>query len=269
MPMLERTAQATDADSALHLGSYLLYPQAGSALASWPEGKELALFVLNQPIPHAETAFDRIWSRASYRLCMDGGANRLFELSRTLDKTSTFTPDAIVGDLDSLKDSTREHYAQRGTVIHKCNDQNSTDFMKGLMYLDNVLRADKDPADCVVVVFGGLSGRLDHIMHTLKVLFNNKERQILIVSDDNLTFVVPAGKNTVMVNRQIDGPTCGILPLAGETVLTTSGLRWNLSGHKSSFEGLMSTSNIVDSHESVSIETTLPVAWTCEFNPKA
>ncbi|KAJ1876276.1 thiamine pyrophosphokinase [Coemansia sp. RSA 1722] len=266
--MSQTSFDSTGAEPTMHLGSYLLYPQAGTdSAASWPEDKEIALFILNQPIPHADTAFLHIWDRANYRLCVDGGANRLHTLSHSLDKAGAFTPDVIVGDLDSLEDSTREHYAQRGAIIHRYDDQNSTDFMKGLMYLDTVLRAGKDPRDCVVIVFGGLSGRLDHVLHTLKVLFNNKERQILVVSDENLTFAVPAGKNTVMVNKQIDGPTCGILPLAGETVLTTRGLRWNLSGHKSSFEGLMSTSNIVDSPESVYIETTLPVAWTCEFNP--
>ncbi|KAJ2863423.1 thiamine pyrophosphokinase [Coemansia erecta] len=252
-----------------HPGSYLIYPDDDSASATlWPQNKELALLILNEPIPNEKRkVLGGVWSRANYRICIDGGGNRLYDFCKHHDTLHQFVPDAIVGDLDSLQGTPRTYYEERGTRIFCYSDQNSTDFMKGILYIDNELRGGKDPNDCIVVVFGGLGGRLDHIMHTLKVLFNNHlTRQIFVISETNLTFVVPSGKNKILVNKTVDGPTCGILPLAGQTTLTTRGLRWNLNNHPSSFEGLMSTSNIIDDPE-IYVETTLPVAWTCEFKP--
>jgi thiamine pyrophosphokinase len=37
------------------------------------------LLILNQPIAHFD-AFARLWKHASYRVCADGGANRLFDM---------------------------------------------------------------------------------------------------------------------------------------------------------------------------------------------
>lgn len=252
-------------DVNVHPGSYLLYPQETS-----DSNKELALLILNQSLPHSETPsfFRHLWDRANYRICVDGGGNQLFAQGKATDTTDQYLPDVIVGDLDSLQKEPRSYYERRGVKVHRYKDQDSTDFMKGLKYLDTVLRDGKSTQDCAVVVLGGLGGRLDHIMHALKVLFNNhKGRQMVVVSGENLAFVVPVGKNRVLVNPKTDGPICGILPLAGETLLTTAGLRWDLDHHPSSFEGLMSTSNIIDHQEYVDIEVTLPVAWTAEFKP--
>ncbi|KAJ2896100.1 thiamine pyrophosphokinase [Coemansia aciculifera] len=256
----------TDGSDAMHLGSYLLYP--GEHQQAVAADKELAILVLNQPIPHAETPlFELLWARASHRICVDGGGNRLYDLGKSTDTLGKCIPDAIVGDLDSLREEPRAYFALRGTDIHHISDQNSTDFMKGLQYLDRVRRAGKQPDECVVVVWGGLGGRLDHILHTLKVMFNNHlVRQMTVISDENLSSVLPKGKNKILVNKQVDGPTCGILPLAGEAVLTTKGLRWNLDHFSSAFEGMMSTSNIIDDPE-VYIESSMPVVWTSEFRP--
>ncbi|KAJ2741336.1 thiamine pyrophosphokinase [Coemansia sp. BCRC 34301] len=255
-------------DGAVHLGSYLLYPSEQPAATARPSDKELALIILNQPIPHADTTlFGQLWARADHRICVDGGGNRLYGLGNGTEALDKYIPDAIVGDLDSLQEAPRAYYAQRGTVIHHIGDQDSTDFMKSLQYLDHVQRAGRRPDECVVVVWGGLGGRLDHILHTLKVMFNNHlVRQMAVVSDENLSFVMPKGRNKILVNGQVDGPTCGILPLAGEAVLTTKGLRWNLDRFPSTFEGMMSTSNIIDDPE-VYVESSMPVVWTSEFRP--
>jgi thiamine pyrophosphokinase len=37
------------------------------------------LLILNQPIAHF-TAFSRLWKHTGYRICADGGANRLFDM---------------------------------------------------------------------------------------------------------------------------------------------------------------------------------------------
>ncbi|KAJ1720842.1 thiamine pyrophosphokinase [Coemansia erecta] len=250
-----------------HPGSSALY-SAGNA-DDGSQDPQLAVLVLNQAIPHAHTLFPHVWRRATHRLCIDGGANHLHAHSphEALER-----PTAIVGDLDSLTAPVRAHYERQGTVVHRYADQDSTDFMKGLRYLDEHLAAggSRGTTPCTVVVFGGLSGRLDHVMHTLKVLLNEhteRKRRILVVSEDNLTFVLPEGESRVCVTEGRDGPTCGLLPLAGEVILSTEGLRWNLSEQVSSFTGLMSTSNLVEAAEVV-VRASAPVVWTCEFHPE-
>jgi thiamine pyrophosphokinase len=37
------------------------------------------LLILNQPIAHFD-AFARLWRHTNYRICADGGANRLFDM---------------------------------------------------------------------------------------------------------------------------------------------------------------------------------------------
>ncbi|KAJ2749229.1 thiamine pyrophosphokinase, partial [Coemansia nantahalensis] len=253
----------------VHRGSFQLYPNDWAGADALPADEETALLILNEPIPRSARALlAAVWERASYRLCADGGGNRLYDLCEEDGTLGQLVPDAVVGDLDSLRPAVREYFEDRGATVHRYDDQDSTDFMKGLYYLDAELRKGQDARGCVVVVFGGLGGRLDHIMHTLKVLFNNhQQRRIVVVSSENLTFVLPAGRNRILTSPLVDGPTCGILPLAGPTTLTTSGLRWNLDRHPSSFEGLMSTSNIIDERE-ITIDTTVAVAWTAQLTPK-
>lgn len=47
------------------------------------------LIILNQPLQDFET-FKRIWSHTRYRICADGGANRLYDLfSGSIEKHRT------------------------------------------------------------------------------------------------------------------------------------------------------------------------------------
>src|SRR5882762_4070095 len=91
------------------------------------EEQSRTLIILNQPF--SVTLFDRLWNSCTWRCCADGGANRLYDLfenpevedgatARTLrvysrflstcfdDRTdilsSSFLPDLIKGDLDSI-----------------------------------------------------------------------------------------------------------------------------------------------------------------------
>ncbi|KAJ2367673.1 thiamine pyrophosphokinase [Coemansia sp. RSA 2607] len=247
-----------------HPGSYALYNDGDGDISG--HDAPLAVLVLNQPIPHAHTLLPAIWQRATHRLCIDGGTNHLHALSTSHPHTfAALVPTAIVGDLDSLIPEARDHYSALGTTVHQYADQDTTDFMKGLRYLDEHLEGHQ----CTVVVFGGLGGRLDHILHTLKVLLNEhtrNARRILVISEDNLTFVLPQGETRIHLRLDRDGPTCGILPLAGPVRLTTQGLRWNLHDQESEVTGLMSTSNLVDS-EKVLVQASGPVVWTCELRP--
>lgn len=90
------------------------------------------------------------------------------------------------------------------------------------------------------------------------------------------------GEHIIEIDHTIFGVTCGLLPVGIEsTILSTSGLRWNLSksrpciltpmlivakaNHTSSFDGLVSTSNHLVPGVDVWVKTSKPILWTIEL----
>ncbi|KAG6807937.1 hypothetical protein H0H92_005962, partial [Tricholoma furcatifolium] len=92
------------------------------------------------------------------------------------------------------------------------------------------------------------------------------------------------GDHIIEIDHSLLGVTCGLLPVGiDETILSTSGLRWNLGmllrfsiNHRclhaylddcpSSFDGLVSTSNhLVPEEKEVRIKTSRPIWWTAEL----
>lgn len=63
-----------DDASEFHPGRFLaekIHPEQTSAPPN--------LLILNQPIAHFD-AFARLWKHSGYRICADGGANRLYDM---------------------------------------------------------------------------------------------------------------------------------------------------------------------------------------------
>ncbi|PWN27926.1 thiamine pyrophosphokinase [Jaminaea rosea] len=160
---------------------------------------QYALILLNQPIvQHQRRLFSRLWRNATLRVCADGGANRLRKAfhshSSSSSPSSSSTdsvplPHVIVGDLDSLTPSTRSFYSSRGVEISERPSQYATDLQKAIQYVEDweheewearrsELQAQggqegkpEGPTSLTLVIFGGLSGRLDQTVHTLHVLW--------------------------------------------------------------------------------------------------
>jgi len=99
-------------------------------------------------------------------------------------------------------------------------------------------------------VLGGLSGRLDQTVHTLSYVHKlRKEREkVFVVTKESVSWVLDSvrfmrhrfifsnltdslqGEHDIIIDHRVLGETCGLLPLGiDSTVLTTTGLRWNLS----------------------------------------
>lgn len=89
------------------------------------------------------------------------------------------------------------------------------------------------------------------------------------MTDDNVGWVLDSGEHHIYIDHTLLGQTCGLLPVGiDETILSTSGLRWNLTDHPSSFDGLVSTSNhLVPSEPVVWVKTTKSIWWTAELRP--
>ena len=75
---------------------------------------------------------------------------------------------------------------------------------------------------------GALGGRIDHTLSNLNCLFVNEALDLVLLGDGNLCRAVPSGRTIVVPAPGVEGPACGLLPLLGPALATTTGLRWNL-----------------------------------------
>lgn len=120
-----------------------------------------------------------------------------------------------------------------------------------------------------IIILGGLSGRLDQTVHTLSYLhkLRRTRKKVFVVTDDNIAWVLDEGRHRIRIDHDILGPTCGLLPVGVEsTILTTTGLRWNLTEAESSLDGLVSTSNhLVPEEKFVTVNTSRPIWWCAEL----
>src|SRR5271170_7871090 len=99
-----------------------------------------AIVILNTPIN--ANAFNAVISNATLVVCADGGANNLHDYYYGKDDIEELDPeddrrlpDAIIGDLDSIRPAVMSSFSNKFVRIVKESDQNSTDFAKCLHWL--------------------------------------------------------------------------------------------------------------------------------------
>ncbi len=141
-------------------------------------------------------------SLAPNLVCADGGANRLVAAGPS--------PDAIIGDLDSLEDiaSWRSILADR--LIHVA-EQDSTDFAKCLSLVTAPF----------FIAVGFLGGRQDHTLAALDVLVADP-RAIVMVGPEDVCF---AAEGTVRLELPV-GDRVSIFPMRPVTGRGGEGLEW-------------------------------------------
>ncbi|KAI0965776.1 thiamine pyrophosphokinase [Xylaria arbuscula] len=229
-------------------------------------GHEFVFIILNQPI-RDPCLFRDLWSAAETKIAADGGANHIYALSKRAPPAGTSEPaeqyedlDTIIGDLDSLADEARQHFAAGTRIIHEA-DQYSTDFAKAVH-----LARDESPVDPDIVCMGGLGGRVDQGLSQLHHLYlfqkspTYAEGRMYLVSGDSLSFVLKGGaRHRIRVRepdiyvadtvRRISGDPfakyVGIVPVGEPAVISTKGLEWDVQDWDTSFGTRMSTSNHV------------------------
>ncbi|KAF9521683.1 thiamine pyrophosphokinase Thi80 [Crepidotus variabilis] len=229
-------------------------------------GRQLALIILNQPF--SELLLSNLWKAAQWHCCADGGANRLYDTFQRDEDRKNYLPNLIKGDLDSIRPEVRRFYERQEVNVIEDDDQNSTDLMKCVHALQEK-EVNESSAQYHIILLGGLSGRLDHTVHTLSYLHKLRKirEQVFAVTDENIGWVLDRGEHEIQIDHDLLGKTCGLLPVGiDQTILSTSGFRWNLTNQMSSFEGLMSTSNhLVRGENLVWVETSQPIWWTVEL----
>ncbi|KAJ5619489.1 thiamine pyrophosphokinase eukaryotic [Penicillium lagena] len=205
-----------------------------------------ALLVLNQPIN--DRAFNALSQHASYIICADGGANRLYDMMRDSEGEVASLPNAIVGDLDSIRPAVREYYSQRGVLVLEDADQYSTDFTKCLKHINShateILASPRQqkatssfPGDTTleILILGGLGGRVDQAFSQIHHLYlmTQTQRQLhqttqpeqtaaggdlYLVSEESITFILQTGRNVIYTprTRRPDVPRASSAAQAGE-----------------------------------------------------
>lgn len=229
--------------------------------------QQLAVVLLNWTLP---TLTPLLWSKATLRVCADGGANRLYdELPHMLPGRSAdavraqYLPTFIKGDLDSLRPDVAAFYRQHGVPIEDLSaDQDSTDLQKCIQFARQQAEEQQlQLQQLTLVALGALGGRLDHTLSNLSTLYMHRDMNLVLLGDGNLARLVPAGRALIRPHRQVEGPLCGLVPCAGGAVASSSGLRWNLRSTPMAFGGLVSTSNVIEADE-IHVESDADLVWT-------
>lgn len=261
-----------------------------------------AMVLLNSPIDSRQVGhFRRLWDSASLRLCADGAANRLLDcfggaaFEQQNSPSSVHLPNAILGDLDSIRPDTQKFFESKGVAVHTRPSQYATDLQKTIQEVEDQEAGAGDGREHTLIIFGGLAGRLDQSVHTLHVLWQlapgtehlgsvldpdnpndrgnqlRKRQRTFAIGDGSVAWLLPKGKHVLKMARQVLGKTCGILPLGvgnSGAKVTTKGLEWNLEGDSTTLGGFLSTSNhLHDKDGVVQVETDEPVYWTVELRP--
>jgi thiamine pyrophosphokinase len=201
---------------------------------NWSTLQDFNLIILNRPISNPDRLI-RLWSKAKIKVCADGGSNVLYKLNKSL------IPDFVIGDFDSLLLESHVYYRARNTKFINITDQDTTDLQKCIKYL---LETEKGYQTSVII--NAFGGRLDHIMGNINSVFLYKEcMKLFLLDEENLTFLLSKGRNDIEIDRKLEGPECGIIPFKNTAIVSSTGLKWDLSLAELSFGQLISTSNLV------------------------
>ncbi|KAJ8112782.1 hypothetical protein OPT61_g4932 [Boeremia exigua] len=245
------------------------------------------LLILNQPISDFAT-FSRLWRHTSYRICADGGANRLHDMFEgdlerqrnqfvrkriiLLSKQSLRLkqlPSIIHGDLDSLRDDVRAYYESYGVEVLRDGDQYSTDFGKTM---SKISARDNASSQKDVLILGTLAGRVDQGLGLLHEMTREETKhpnlRLWLFSESSLSIILRSGRTIVrhLLSSGLFTENLGLVPVYGPTTISTAGLEWDVKDWFTQMGGQVSTSNHVKA-DKVQVEADGPILFTIERAP--
>jgi thiamine pyrophosphokinase len=160
-----------------------------------------------------------------YLICADGGANPALKMN--------LTPDAIIGDLDSISPEALKNFRSKSKII-QLKRQNDTDVEKCLKY---AIKKNFNE-----VLLAGVTGnRLDHTICNLGIVlkFLNQIKISLVAED---SFLKPY-KGNVELKTYLE-ETISIYGFDKKTKITSKGLKYELNNVSLPFGRKESTSNV-------------------------
>jgi len=159
-------------------------------------------------------------------IAADGGARTLLSLG--------IQPHVVIGDFDSLNDSTRAALTTV-EVLHD-PDQDTTDFEKALDHAVRKLGARR------VAVLGAEGDEPDHLLAALSAaLAKSEHADIRFVLRRSMVHVVRGPLERVF--GTFPGARVSLIPLVPTDVRQTDGLQWNIANTHLSLGHIVSISN--------------------------
>lgn len=147
----------------------------------------------------------KVLATAKYLICCDGAMNKLEQVG--------LRPHVIVGDLDSIKDSVKEKYAD---ILYHISEQSTNDLTKAINWcLDNGFTQ--------AVILGATGEREDHAIANIFLLLRYAKMMEVSMLTDYGVFV-PLLKSTRL--DSFEGQQISIFSPYEQTRLTTVGLKY-------------------------------------------
>ncbi|MFN4056686.1 MAG: thiamine diphosphokinase [Roseinatronobacter sp.] len=150
----------------------------------------------------------------------DGGGNILADMG--------LTPDAVIGDMDSLRADLRALWADR---VHPVPEQDSTDF-------DKCLRLIRAP---LVLALGFTGARMDHTLSAMSALVRHGRCRVILVGPQDVCCLCPPE----IAFQVASGARVSLYPM-GRVTGRSQGLHWPIDGIAFSPAGVIGTSNRAD-----------------------
>ena len=161
----------------------------------------------------------------SILICADGGANSARKLK--------ITPDFIIGDLDSISETTLKKFKSRSRII-QINRQNDTDVEKCLKF---AIRKKFDEA----ILLGVTGNRLDHTFCNLGIVIKFFDRIKLKIIAENSILTPYTGDIELKTHLN---ETISLYGFDKKTKLSSNELKYTLKNVSLPFGKKESTSNI-------------------------
>lgn len=149
------------------------------------------------------------------------------------------SPEAVIGDLDSLGAETRA--ALPGDRVHLIAEQDSTDFDKCL----------RNVAAPLILGIGFLGARIDHQLSVFNRLAARPDKRCVLLGRDDVVCLAPPSLTLDLA----PGTRVSLFPMAPVTGRST-GLRWPIDGLEFAPDGRVGTSN--EATGPVHLETDAP-----------
>lgn len=159
--------------------------------------------------------------QAATTLCAaDGGAD--------LALAAGLIPDAVIGDMDSLKAETIA--ALPSGVLHRVTEQDTTDFEKALRHIQAPF----------ILALGFTGGRLDHELAVFNALVRHRGSPVVLIGEADIIFQAP---RRMSMDLPI-GSRLSLFPM-GQLSGRSRGLEWPIEGIDFAPDGRIGTSNRV------------------------
>ncbi|MDA8824187.1 thiamine diphosphokinase [Opitutales bacterium] len=151
-------------------------------------------------------------------------------------RSAGLLPDILIGDMDSCGETDLQNGIPTSVRVIIDSDQNITDFQKAL----NLINSDYSPLE--IVILGGFGKRTDHLLNNLSIVSGIQD-DIIVVLDSGDEWIRRVSPSTSAEVRGMEGATISLIPQRINTVVHSSGLKWELENEVLSWSYQFSQSN--------------------------